>query len=86
MIKNNIYTIQNNCLVQKNTNEIIPEDEPIFIFRARDRSALCLLVSFKMLLPINAFETRNFVQKIIDAFCEYKEQHPEKMQDLQEAY
>lgn len=41
------YKIEGGCLVNRSTNIPVPDDEPVFIFRAKDRKALAILVAYQ---------------------------------------
>lgn len=73
------YTIENNKIVKRSTGVPVPEDEPLFIFRAQDRKALAALVAYSMV--VDNLEHRESVTKSINDFRDFQEKNPEKMKE-----
>jgi len=71
------YKIANNILVKRIGEKPIPEDEPLFIFRAKDRKALAALVAYNMIL--DKLEQKAAVMKTINDFRAFAEKNPEQM-------
>lgn len=71
------YKIMNGVLVKKEGEKPIPNDEPVFIFRAQDRKALAALVAYNMV--VDNLEHKANVKKCIDDFRVFQELHPERM-------
>ena len=71
------YKIEDNRLVKRNSGAPIPLDEPVFIFRAKDRKALAALVAYNMILD-NLGQKQSVTESIHD-FRHFQEQYPEKM-------
>jgi len=71
------YKIKDGKLVKRDTEVPIPEDEPLFIFRAKDRKALAALVAYNIIC--DKIEQRESVSKSINDFREFQEKHPEVM-------
>ena len=71
------YTIKDGRLVKRDNQIPIPDDEPLFIFRAKDRKALAALVAYNMIL--DNLDQKESVTKSINDFREFQEKHPEKM-------
>lgn len=71
------YKIKNNQIVKQNGEIPIPDDEPLFIFRAKDRKALAALVAYNMIL--DNLDQKAQVTKSIDAFRDFAERNPDKM-------
>ena len=71
------YTIQNNKLVKKSNLVPVPDDEPVFIFRAKDRKALAALVAYHVIL--DNLDQKAEVYKSINDFRAFQEMNPEKM-------
>lgn len=71
------YKIKDNQLVKRSNEVPIPPDEPLFIFRAKDRKALPALVAYNMIL--DNLEQKEAVSKSINDFCVFQAEHPEKM-------
>ncbi len=71
------YTIKDNKLVKKSNLVPVPEDEPLFIFRAKDRKALAALVAYNGIL--DNLDQKAEVTKSINDFRRFQEEHPEKM-------
>lgn len=73
------YKIAGNQLVKKSNEQPIPEDEPLFIFRAKDRKALAALVAYNMIL--DNLDQKEAVMKSINDFRNFQEGHPELMSE-----
>jgi hypothetical protein len=58
---------------------LIPAEEPIFIFRARDRHAIAVLEHYKLLIIDDHHE--EVVQARINQFKEFKRTYPERMKE-----
>lgn len=68
-------------IINSASGEAIPQDEPVFLFRARDNQALNVLEFYWELVnedPDNA-EHANAVRRRIEEFYTFKETHPERM-------
>ena len=69
------------ALVKRSNGEPIPEDEPIFVLRARDHLAVSLLRQYRVLSEAdgcNDFQLDGVDQVIAD-FLAFAEEHPERM-------
>lgn len=73
------YEIKDNKIVKRSNQVPIPQDEPLFIFRAKDRKALAALVAYNIIL--DSFEQRAEVSKSIEDFRAFAEAHPELMKE-----
>ncbi len=71
------YKIKDGQLVKRIGEKPIPDDEPLFILRAKDRKALSTLVAYNMIL--DNLEQKREVTKSINDFRVFQEQNPEKM-------
>jgi hypothetical protein len=71
------YKIENNRLVKRSTGVPVSEDEPLFIFRAKDRKALPALLAYVQIL--DDFKMREEAMKDVQDFREFQENHPELM-------
>ncbi len=62
-------------------SQAIPEDEPMILFRARDRHALAMLHAYLQICIEDNCKSRHIVgiQKRIAAFGEFAREHPERM-------
>lgn len=68
---------------ESQTDEEIPEDEPLFLFRARDALAMTTLIEYQHLC-YDAGCAPAHVQGITDAiddFARFKRDHPERMKE-----
>lgn len=73
------FEIRNNRLVKRSNQVPVPDDEPLFVFRAKDRKALCALVAYNMVL--DKLEQKEAAQKSINDFREFQERNPDKMNE-----
>lgn len=71
------YKIQDGKLVKRIGEKPVPDDEPLFILRAKDRKALPALVAYNMIL--DNLDQKAEVNKTINDFRRFQEQNPEKM-------
>ena len=71
------YKIKDNQIVKRDTEVPIPDYEPLFIFRAKDRKALPALVAYNMI--IDNLEQKEAVTKSIHDFREFQINFPNKM-------
>ena len=71
------YKIKDGQLVKKIGEQPIPNDEPVFIFRAKDRKALAALIAYNMIL--DNLDQKEQVTKTINDFRAFQENNPEKM-------
>jgi hypothetical protein len=66
-------------IMKRSNSRLIPEDEPLFIFRAQDRKAICALVAYNMVL--DNLEQKESVTKSINDFRRFQEEHPKRMKE-----
>jgi len=71
------YEIKDNRIVKRSNQVPIPDEEPLFIFRAKDRKALAALLAYSMILDDLA--QKEAVMKSVNDFREFQEQNPDKM-------
>ncbi len=71
------YKIKDGQLVKRIGEIPVPPDEPLFIFRAKDRKALAALVAYNMIL--DNLDQKAEVTKSINDFRRFQEENPEKM-------
>lgn len=71
------YRIKDGKLVKKDGEKSVPDDEPLFILRAKDRKALATLVAYNMIL--DNLDQKAEVTKSINDFRAFQEMHPERM-------
>ena len=73
------YKIMDNQIVKRSNEAPIPNDEPVFIFRAKDCKTLPVLVAYNMIL--NNLEQKAEVTKSINDFREFAEKNPSLMRE-----
>ena len=73
------YKILDGKIVNRKSGKEVPEDEPLFIFRAQDKKALAALVAYS--LVVDKLEHRAQIQKDIEDFRAFQEKHPERMKE-----
>jgi hypothetical protein len=68
-------------IVKSSNGEIVPEDEPLFLIRARDRLAVAALETYRELSQKDGCIDYHFehLDKDIEAFKRFREEHPERM-------
>jgi hypothetical protein len=73
------FKFEDGRFVNRVSGEAIPDDEPVILFRARDRHALAVLRHYQLLVS-DAHHWRA-VQDRIDEFSAYREGHPERLKE-----
>jgi hypothetical protein len=76
------YKAEGSRIVNRLTGETIPDDEPVFIFRARDLLALPALRKYHEDLLKEDRVSHEHVRAVntrIVHFLEFRQQHPERM-------
>ena len=71
------YMIKDGQIVKRIGEKPIPDDEPLFIFRAKDRKALAALVAYSMIL--DNLDQKAEVTKTIQDFRAFQEKNPDRM-------
>ncbi len=71
------YKIKDDQLVKRDREKPVPEDEPLFILRAKDRKALPAILAYHMIC--DNLDQMESVKKTIDDFRSFQEKYPEKM-------
>ena len=71
------YKILDGKLVKRDGEKPVPEDEPLFTLRAKDRKALPVLLAYNMIL--DDLEQKEEVTKVINDFRRFQELNPQKM-------
>ena len=75
------FSIDGERVVKTANREPIPDDEPLFLVRARDRLALPLLRMYLELSRADACNDYHFAKlnRTISDFAEFAKNHPERM-------
>lgn len=71
------YMIKDGRLVKRIGEKPVPDDEPLFIFRAKDSKALIGLIAYH--ISLNNLDQMAEVIKSIEDFRKWQEKNPEKM-------
>lgn len=66
-------------LVNRSTGKPIPDDEPVFIFRAQDRKALAALKHYRD--DCEHPEQKAAIDKRIEEFTAYQKAHPDRVKE-----
>jgi len=74
------YKIEGDSLVNRITGEVVPDDEPVFVLRSKDRKALASLICYMVVLELGS-EHRAGVQGAVDAFQRFSAEYPERMKE-----
>lgn len=84
-MNNQKFEIKSDQIVFRSTGEAIPEDEPVFVLRARDKGALSILRVYQSTMrPVS--DNFKGVQRVMDDFTVFREIHPDRMLPPDEAY
>ena len=75
------YHVEGERVVKTHNGEEVPEDEPLFLLRARDRLALPLLQIYQQLcLDDDCTDFQMvLVGRVLNDFVSFKNAHPERM-------
>ena len=73
------YGIRNGQIVNRESGAPIPDDEPIFVFRAKDRLAVRILTGY--FSAIEDPEHARAVAARLEDFKRFAKEHPERMKD-----
>lgn len=73
------YKFENGRVINRHSNEAIPLDEPVFVFRARDVHAVKILREYYCLIKDQVHE--DAVDKRICDFEDFARQFPERMKE-----
>ena len=73
------YQFVDNAVVNRRSGEVIPADEPVFVFRARDIHAVCALNEYAYMVP--AGEHRQAVLGRVLEFAAFAVNHPARMKE-----
>lgn len=75
------FHIDGDKIIKTSNGEVVPEDEPLFLMRARDHIALPLLEVYEILSRMDGCTDYHLtgVNERINAFATFYGQHPERM-------
>lgn len=73
------YEIQDGKIIKRSDGSSIPDDEPVFIFRAKDIRALAALVAYSVTL--DSKEHKESVKDCIQDFRNFAAENPDKMSE-----
>ncbi len=84
-MNNDAFEIVDNRLISTRNGVIVPNDEPIFILRARDSKALSVIRVYQSIFSPT---TKNWklAQKIFDDFDDFRNRFPRKIMEPNELY
>ena len=72
--------IRDGQIINRQTGEAIPDDEPIFVFSAKDRLAVRILTAY--LSTIEDPEHARAVVFRLEDFKRFAREHPERIKDI----
>lgn len=79
MAEDRKFKFENGQFVNRVSGEAIPDDEPVILFRARDRKALGLLIMYQGLCDEDHHKAA--IQDRINEFSQFQIDHPERMKE-----
>lgn len=79
MAEDRKFKFEDGRFVNRVSGEPIPDDEPVIIFRARDRKALDVLRYYRSICEDE--HHRRAVTDRIDEFEAYEREHPERLKE-----
>ncbi len=75
------FHVEGDEIIKTTNGEALPDDEPLFLFRARDRLALRALWAFEEASQrdgCNEYHMKG-IWAAISKFTEFREKHPDRM-------
>ncbi len=78
---NEMFHVENDRLIKTSNGQAVPEDEPIFLIRGRDRLALETLRHHREIAALDGCTQyyMDGMDRVIDKFIRFNEEHPERM-------
>ncbi len=73
------YLIENDRIINAESKIRIPDDEPIFILRAKDKHAIKTILYYRS--QVKKTELAAMVKRRVDEFDEFREQYPNRMKE-----
>lgn len=73
------YDVGTGKVINRATGEPIPDDEPVFIFRAKDLKAVHALIAYRC--AVDSAVIRTFVDKRIQDFHHFEARHPDRCKE-----
>jgi len=73
------YKIENGLLVKREDGVPVPDNEPLFILRAKDAKAMPVLLAYQAI--VNTLEMKKAVAVCVEDFRKYAENNPEKISE-----
>lgn len=84
-MNNAVFEIVDNKLVSTTKGMVVPENEPIFVLRARDLKSLSTIRCYQSLFTPTSHDWK-VVQEVLDDFSEFRQKFPEKMKEPEDLY
>ncbi len=75
------FHIENDQIIKTSNGEVVPEDEPLMLIRARDHLSVALLLHYRVLSLDEGCTTNHLVgvEDCIREFLNFAHEHPERM-------
>lgn len=73
------YDVNEGCIFNRATHEVIPDDEPVMIFRAKDKNAAATIAFYVKLCRDR--EHQAIAKDRLHAFVNFSLQYPERMKE-----
>jgi hypothetical protein len=75
------FSVRNGQIVNRVSNEPIPEDEPLFLLRGRDHNAYDAILNYLQLCLDNGCNDLHLagIRQTVQTFIEFRHSHPERM-------
>ena len=78
-LQNPKYCFKDGKIYNRQSGEVIPDDEPVMVFRARDRHAIDVIIYY--LSIINNVEHKIAVSRIVGDFAQFAIKHDDRMKE-----
>lgn len=79
MLQDRKYDFQNGNVINRASGDIVPPDEPVFVFRARDLHAREAIEHYACQIPND--EHRRAIEVRIADFAQFAFEHPDRMKE-----
>lgn len=75
------FSVDGDTIIKTSNGEQIPDDEPVFLLRGRDRLALRALICYEQLSMAAGCNEYHFdaLHRSIDRFADFTVEHPDRM-------
>lgn len=75
------FSINGDEIFNTISGEVVPEDEPVMFFRARDRFAVEAMRNYQLVCTIEGCDAKHLagIEYNVGRFLKFRKEHPERM-------